>query len=204
MGGASMMAAGGPSSEPTNFMSVLGHGLAGGAKAYDGTLELNAERAKSRAVSSEAALKLMNSQTSQALYQAFFDKYGEPGPDGYPPEALAELAQIQASTGDEAGARQTFEQIQQLQQTGAKNGMVVGENGFQLAPAMVTACTTPKSKKALVRLSVRIPNSRAMPRTLNTVSKIRHSALTRKRKPKPRARTSTFRPDRRTEKSSKK
>lgn len=124
MGGASMMAAGGPSSDPKNILSVLGQGLAGGVSAYDKTLATSAETSKSRAAKEQAQLAMQ-----------FASSIGGPSGDtGYTTEQLAEIYKYQVATGDEAGARDTLGMIQQLQQTGAKNGMVVAEDGsFRLA-----------------------------------------------------------------------
>ncbi|KQY14431.1 hypothetical protein ASD31_09190 [Rhizobium sp. Root482] len=90
--------------------------------------------AASKAANSAEQQKLQTIADSQARGMAFAEKYGAPGPNGYSQEALHDLLQIQMANGDEAGARDTVGMIQQLQQTGAKNGMVVGEDGsFGLA-----------------------------------------------------------------------
>ena len=124
MGGAQMMAASGPSSTPTSLFSAMGQGIAGGVGAYDKTLATNAETAKARAAK----------EGSQMAMQFASSIGGPSGDTGYTTEQLAEILKYQIATGDEAGARDTLGMIQQLQQTGAKNGMVVNEDGsFRLA-----------------------------------------------------------------------
>lgn len=139
MGGASMMAAGGPSATPTNIFSVLGQGLAGGVSAYDKTLATNAETAKARAAKEQANMAMK-----------FASSIGGPNGDtGYTPEQLAEIYKYQVATGDEAGARDTLGMIQQLQQTGAKNGMVVTQDGFRLAPGYGDSLYDTKKNESL-------------------------------------------------------
>ena len=134
MGGANAMAAGGPSKDPTNLLSVLGAGLAGGVKGYDTSIEAASDASYKRAAVSANNLKLQQSALGQNLQEEFFKKWGAPGPGGYPPEALYDLQKMQLATGDEESARATQKQIQQLQQSGAEKGFVIGENGFKLAP----------------------------------------------------------------------
>jgi|GEM_PF-2369200 len=134
MGGASAMAAGGPSDKPTNLLSVLGSGLAGGVGGYDESLTNAADAAYKGAAVSANALKMQQSALGQNLQEEFFKKWGSPGPGGYPPEALYDLQKMQLATGDEESARKTQDQIQKLQQSGAEKGFIIGESGFQLAP----------------------------------------------------------------------
>ncbi|MDX1114790.1 hypothetical protein GOL31_23600 [Sinorhizobium medicae] len=134
MGGASAMAAGGPSDKPMNLLSVLGSGLAGAVGGYDESLQNSADSAYKNAAVSANALKMQQSALGTNLQEEFFRKWGPPGPAGYPPEALYDLQKMQLATGDEESARATQKQIQQLQQTGAEKGFLIGEEGFQLAP----------------------------------------------------------------------
>lgn len=134
MGGASMMAAGGPSSKPTNLLSVLGHGIAGGAGGYDDALTTDAELAKSQVASSESQVKLKLLADNQSRAKDFIAKHGSPSENGYSIEALYDLHALQMSSGDDASARETQKQIQALQQQAADSGMVLGEDGsYRLA-----------------------------------------------------------------------
>jgi hypothetical protein len=137
MGGASALQAGGPSvGRPTNLLSVLGSGLAGGVKAYSDAELSDLEAQKVSAANRVNNAKLQQYGDNQARAKAFFAKYGSPGQGGYSPEALAELMQVQLLNGDEEGARKTQEQLQKLQQHAADSGMVFDpkSGGFALAP----------------------------------------------------------------------
>lgn len=124
LGGASAMAAGGPSTTPTNFLSALGQGLAGGVAGYDKAVATNVKAKADKA-----------KEQASALAQQFASSIGSPnGDNGYSVDQLQQFLKYQIATGDDAGARDTLGMIQQLQQTGAKNGMVVGKDGFELAP----------------------------------------------------------------------
>ena len=134
-GGAAAMMAGGPSvGKPTNLLQALGAGIGAGTSAYGEDVLNQAKMSASRNTSRNDQIKLQMAQDKASRAKAFADKYGAPGVNGYSPEALSELFQIQMESGDEAGARDTLGMIQSLQQTGAKAGMVVGKNGnFELA-----------------------------------------------------------------------
>ncbi|RVO54939.1 hypothetical protein [Sinorhizobium meliloti] len=149
MGGASAMAAGGPSDKPTNLLSVLGSGLAGGVGGYDESLTNAADAAYKGAAVSANALKMQQSALGQNLQEEFFKKWGAPGPGGYPPEALYDLQKMQMATGDEESARATQKQIQQLQQSGAEKGFIIGESGFQLAPGFGESLYDTKKAESL-------------------------------------------------------
>ncbi|AYD00913.1 hypothetical protein [Neorhizobium sp. NCHU2750] len=136
-GGASAMMAGGPSvGKPTNLLQVLGAGVAGGAKGYDDALTTDLEAKKFGAASRVNDYKMKTLGDNQARTKAFVAKWGSPGVNGYPPEALGELAELQMLNGDDEGARQTLKQVQALQQKGADEGMIVDPTtgGFKLAP----------------------------------------------------------------------
>jgi hypothetical protein len=129
--GAGMMASGGPSATPQNFLSVLGQGVGSGVVGYNKSLENSADTSNARTASNANNAKM---QQAQAGVQ-FASSIGAPrGEAGYSVEQLQKIFEHQVQTGDEAGARDTLGMIQQLQQTGAKNGMVLGEDGFALAP----------------------------------------------------------------------
>lgn len=149
MASANMMIAGGPSATPTNFMQALGQGLVGGNKAYQDSMENAADNAYKNAAVSANNLKMQQSAMGTNLQEEFFKKWGPPGPGGYPPEALYDLQKMQLRVGDEESARATQKQIQELQQTGAGKGMVIGENGFQLAPGFDQALYDTKKAESL-------------------------------------------------------
>lgn len=134
-GGAAAMMAGGPSvGKPTNLLQALGAGLGSGVSSYGEDVLNQAKMSASRNTARNDQIKLQLAQDKATRAKAFADKYGAPGVNGYSPEALSELFQIQMESGDEAGARDTLGMIQSLQQTASKAGMVVGQNGkYELA-----------------------------------------------------------------------
>lgn len=149
MGGAGMMSAGSPSLTPTNFLGVLGQGIGAGVGSADEYTLNAAKMSASKAATSAEQQKLQTLAESQARGQAFAEKYGAPGPNGYSQEALSDLLEIQMANGDEAGARDTIGMIQQLQQTGAKAGMIAGEDGFALAPGFGESLFDTKKAESL-------------------------------------------------------
>jgi hypothetical protein len=150
MGGASMMAGGGPSATPTNLLGIIGQGLGTGVGTMDEYTLNKAKMATARAATSNDQMKLQTIADSQARGKAFAEKYGAPGPEGYSQEALHDLLQIQMANGDEAGARDTVGMINQLQQAGARQGMVVGEDGkFGLAGGYAGSLFDTKSAESL-------------------------------------------------------
>jgi hypothetical protein len=129
--GAAMMMNGGPSSTPTNFLQIAGSGLDAGQKAFQGYRTDETEMGIANA-------KLVNDRSAQASKQNNTGRLKEllanVGVNGLSPQVLAEIAQIAYDSGDEATFRDAVGMIQQLQQTGAKNGMVAGDDGnFELA-----------------------------------------------------------------------
>lgn len=136
-GGAAAMMAGGPSvGKPTNLLQVLGAGVAGAGQGYGDALDSSLEAKKFGAANRINDLKMKTLSDNQARTKAFVAKWGSPGVNGYPPEALGELAELQMLNGDDEGARQTLKQVQALQQKGADEGMIVdpATGGFKLAP----------------------------------------------------------------------
>jgi hypothetical protein len=152
MSGAGMMAAGGPSLQPTNFMQAVGKGIGVGTEAYDNSLLNSAAAAKQRAAADAEKLKMEQAANAEALRNNLFVG-GTRGEMGYSPEQLEDYLRYQLATGDEAGARDTISMIQQLQQTGAKAGMVVGQNGFATAPGYNESLGTTEQYKAAGRVS---------------------------------------------------
>ncbi len=134
LGGASMMAAGGPSEKPSNLLSIVGQGLGNGVGAYNANMDSIADRQTKGITNRANQVKLQNVQDAQNRASTFLEKYGSPSENGYSIEALFALHQMQLANGDDEGARATQKQIQALQQHGAENGMVLGEDGsYRLA-----------------------------------------------------------------------
>ncbi|KAA3511614.1 hypothetical protein CPJ18_22140 [Agrobacterium rosae] len=133
LGGAAMMANGGPSEKPTNLLSIVGQGLGNGVGAYNANMDGIADRNTKGTANKVNQVKLQNAQNAQTRSSAFIEKYGSPSENGYSIEALFALHEMQLANGDDEGARLTQRQIQALQQHGADNGMVVSEDGFRLA-----------------------------------------------------------------------
>lgn len=147
-GGAGAMIAGGPSSTPTNFLQVLGSGLGSGAKAYQNARKDGSDIRLQDVQSSAARAKITASQANAAASA----NIGAPGPNGWSIEQLYAIWQQQWAHGDEAGARLTQEQIQQKQQTAAKNSQSFDDNGNIInAPGVVAAQTEEEHGKAVGR-----------------------------------------------------
>lgn len=125
LGGAAMMANGGPSEKPSNLLSIVGQGLGNGVGAYNASMDGIAERQTKGMTNRANQVKLKTFQDAQARGDAFTAKFGAPSENGYSVEALFALHQMQIQNGDEAGARETQKQIQALQQHAADNGMVL-------------------------------------------------------------------------------
>lgn len=134
LGGAAMMANGGPSEKPTNLLSIVGQGLGNGVAGYNVNMDGIADRNTKGMANRVNQVKLQNVQDAQNRSSAFIEKYGSPSENGYSIEALFALHEMQLSNGDDEGARATQKMIQELQQTAASNGMVLGEDGsYRLA-----------------------------------------------------------------------
>lgn len=134
MGGAAMMAGGGPSEKPTNLLQIVGQGLGNGVGAYNANMDSIADRQTKGITNRANQMKLQTVQDAQNRAATFVEKYGSPSENGYSIEALFELHKMQLANGDDEGARATQKQIQALQQHGAENGMVLGEDGsYRLA-----------------------------------------------------------------------
>jgi hypothetical protein len=146
LSGAGMMSAGGPSATPQNFLSVLGQGVGSGVAGYNKSLENSADTMNARTASNANNAKM---QQAQAGVQ-FASSIGAPrGEAGYSVEQLQKIFEYQVQTGDEAGARDTLGMIQQLQITGAKQGMIIGEDGFELAPGYAGSLFDTKKSESL-------------------------------------------------------
>lgn len=149
MGGAAMMAGGGPSAKPTNLLQIIGQGIGTGVGAYDESLTTDNELMKTRDAARINNVKLQTLQDAQTRSNAFTDKYGQPSENGYSTDALFALHQMQLANGDEESARATQKMIQELQQTAAGNGMVLGEGGYKLAPGYGESLRVTKANESL-------------------------------------------------------
>ncbi|MBD8663136.1 hypothetical protein IFT59_07700 [Rhizobium sp. CFBP 8752] len=149
MGGAAMMAGGGPSAKPQNLLSVLGQGVGAGVGSYNDSLTNDLEAAKVGTANRATNVKLQTLQDSQNRANGFIEKYGSPSANGYSIEALFALHQLQLENGDEESARATQKMIQELQQTAAGNGMVMGGNGYELAPGYGDSLRDTERQKSL-------------------------------------------------------
>ncbi|MBN7809114.1 hypothetical protein JZX86_27730 [Agrobacterium rosae] len=148
--GAAMMMAGGPSATPQNFLGALGQGIASGSVA-------NAEHRKDSVALAAARQKQEQLKRGQDLAAGIGGSIGSNGAvsaTGLSQEELMKVWRYQIETGDEAGARDTLGMIQQLQQTGAKEGMVVGKNGkFDVAPGYGESLGDVEMQKATGRVA---------------------------------------------------
>jgi hypothetical protein len=138
LGGAGMMSAAGPSSQPTNFLSSLGQGLGSGVVGYNKSLENSADTMNARTASNANNEKMQQAQAGVQFASSIGDPRGEAG---YSVEQLQKIFEYQVSTGDEAGARDSLSMIQKLQQHAAGEGMIIGEDGFAVAPGYADAKT---------------------------------------------------------------
>ncbi|WP_142627621.1 hypothetical protein [Rhizobium sp. P007] len=131
--GAAMMTAG---ADGYNWVGALGKGLEAGSTGYDDSIKAMQDgRVKDFALG-QAKLKTAQELQSRSYQQQAADiiaSAGRNGDYGLAANQLYQLAEAQTRAGDEAGARQTLDQIQQLQQYGAKNGYVV--RGGEMTPA---------------------------------------------------------------------
>lgn len=125
LGGAQMMMAGGPSYTPTNLMQVMGQGLAAGTAGYDGYLDGLSEREKGNAAIAGAKFKMQSELRIDGLRKRASDiisAAAKNGDAGLAADQLFELAALQTEMGDEAGARDSLDKGQKLQQTMAGKG----------------------------------------------------------------------------------
>ncbi len=149
LGGASMMASGGPSEKPSNLLSIVGQGLGNGVGAYNSNMDSIADRNTKGITNRVNQVKLQNAQSAQNRAASFVEKYGSPSENGYSIEALFSLHQIQLANGDDEGARLTQKMIQELQQTAAGNGMKLDADGsYRLADGYGDSLNETERQKA--------------------------------------------------------
>lgn len=130
--GAGMMAAGGPSTTPTNFLGVLGQGLGTGATAYSQARKDASDMSVNRAKTRGEQVKLEQAQQAQD----FASTLGASGEGGYSISDLKRLYQQYLAMGEYSAANTILERIQRLDDERRKDGMVMGENGYELAPGV--------------------------------------------------------------------
>lgn len=137
----SMMIANGPSRDPSaaSLLSGLGYAVANGNKGYSDALKNSSEMAVGRA--KVASGKLAQQQAAGAALLA--NALGGPGngQGGFTVEQLVQIMQAQLASGQWSEAARTQEQIQQLQQTAAKNGQVIDGGKLVNAPGAVQSAS---------------------------------------------------------------
>lgn len=145
-GGAAAMMAGGPSvGTPTNLLQVLGAGVAGGAKGYDSALESNLEAQKFGAANRAANVKLQQYQDAQD----FASTLGTGGDGAFSIADLKKLYQQYIAAGEYSAANSILERIQRLDDERRKEGMVLGEGGYELAPGITDSIFDTKRAESL-------------------------------------------------------
>ncbi|WP_421423419.1 hypothetical protein [Agrobacterium rosae] len=145
MAGANMMIQGGPGDTPTNLLAVVGHGLGAGTIAYNKGLEEASERGGKLATSRASQFKMQSELKADGLRKRAADiiaTAAKNGDAGLAAEQLFELAALQTEIGDEAGARDSLDKGQKLQQTMAGKGFQAGTNGTYAPVAGLEDSTT--------------------------------------------------------------
>ncbi|WP_368516650.1 hypothetical protein [Rhizobium sp.] len=137
----SMMIANGPSVDPSHssLLSGLGYAVANGNKGYSDSLKNNSEIGVGKAKVASGKLAQQQAAGAAALASAL----GGPGngQGGFTIDQLMEIMQAQLANGQWSEAARTQEQIQQLQQTAAKNGQVIDGGKLVNAPGAVQSAT---------------------------------------------------------------
>lgn len=147
--GAGMMAAGGPSTTPTNFLSVLGTGIGTGAQGYAqarkdaSDIALNGQKIKTDQV------KLQQAQAMAGLADRISAKGGI---DGLSQAELLDVFRTASEAGEAGLAQAAFERIQRLGDERRKDGMVMGENGYELAPGVGESLNETERQKSAGRV----------------------------------------------------
>jgi hypothetical protein len=162
--GAAMAAYNAPSTNPAaaSALGGLGFGIGQGNKAYTQYGQDQADIAYKKAQAGVANAKLAAAQKGSALAESLGDlprnSDGSIDYRGLSPDQLYAYFKYQVATGDDAGARDTLGMIQQLQQTGAKNGMLInGDGKFENAPGYVGALNQQEEGKSSGRKAGEAP-----------------------------------------------
>jgi hypothetical protein len=151
-GGAGMMAAGGPSLTPQNFLGAVGQGLGAGAQGYAQARKDGAENAHSRASANSEKFKLQQAQESSDRNSALMEKLKEVGPEGFSTEQLWEIMKNAALNGDDTTFRQVQEQIQKRDQVAATNGQVYQDGILTVAPGYGESLNETERQKSAGRV----------------------------------------------------
>ncbi|WVT74021.1 hypothetical protein QM996_02585 [Sinorhizobium chiapasense] len=138
--GAGMMAAGGPSATPTNFLSVLGQGVGAGAQGYAQARKDASDIATNGASVRNAQIKLQQAQANKdAIAQIGFD------PNGEAPMSISQLKQlykVYLDNGEFSAANSLMERIQRLDDEQRKKGAIQGTDGsYELAGGVADTAT---------------------------------------------------------------
>ncbi|MGO1160837.1 hypothetical protein ACTOV4_02640 [Brucella sp. C7-11G] len=149
-GGANMLAAGGPSANPMNFLSVLGQGVAGGVKGYQESRKGNAEIGALGAKKQADQIKLQQALAAQE----YANEVDTSGNTPYSIEFLKEHFRKQVAADDKEGARATLALIQRLDDKQREKGRLLNADGsYENAPGVVEAETELERGKASGRVT---------------------------------------------------
>jgi len=138
--GAGMMAAGGPSTTPTNFLSVLGTGIGTGAQGYAQARKDASDIATNGAAVRNAQIKLQQAQANRdAVNQIGID------PTGEAPMTVSQMKQlykVYLDNGEFSAANALMEKIQRLDDEQRKKGAIQGADGdYELAGGVAETAT---------------------------------------------------------------
>lgn len=172
LAGAQMMASGGPSLTPTNTLAVIGQGLNAGALGYDNYLNGVTERDKNAAAIKTNQFKLQSELQADGLRSRISEILTKAKGRPLTNDELFELAALQTKAGDEAGARDSIDKAQKLQQTMAGKGLTQGENGYipvagaeESATRMATAEDAGKAPSSVKEYNFYVEQENAAGRT---------------------------------------
>ncbi|MBM7323847.1 hypothetical protein JS562_12075 [Agrobacterium sp. S2] len=148
--GANMMAAGGPSADPKNFLSVLGQGVGGGVSGYQNAMKNNAEIGALGAKKQADQVKLQQALAAQE-YAKNIDVSGN---TAYSIEELKQQYQMFTAMGEHDIAKSILERIQRLDDKQREKGRLLNADGsYENAPGVVEAETALEHGKASGRVS---------------------------------------------------
>lgn len=136
--GAGMMAAGGPSTTPTNFLSVLGQGVGAGAHGYAKARKDASDIATNAQATKSAQVKLAQAQTMAGLADRITAKGGF---GALSSEELLDVFKTASAAGEAGIAQSAFERLQRLDDEQRKIGAVYSPNGYELAGGVAESAT---------------------------------------------------------------
>lgn len=143
-----MMAAGGPSREPTNFLQVAGVGLGTGVKGYADARRESREGSTLRATNAANQSKAEAEAKASDLISQWQSKWaGKTNADGsLPLAAIQELAQVYMSIGEREKAVSLLQEANTYQKKLNSEGMLIGEDGVVGVDQGVLQSTTDLSR----------------------------------------------------------